>query len=147
MRIFQQLAADQAGNILGITDFFPHIRQHRLQIKELNRIAAMDHRRNRGHDQLQAIREAVAGNLALVQLQLVQNGFKALLADALFHHLGQRLFQQRFKVALLVRVTALNATHKGHFTVGVLKAAHGGWRLPDVGRFQRPHQGRRTVFQ
>ena len=145
--VVQQLAANQAGHIFRIFDFLTQAGQHRLQIQQLHRITTVHHGRNSAHDQLQAVGKTVTGNLALMQFKLMQDGLKPLLTDSLSHHFLQSGFNQRFQLCPAIWLAAFNAAHKGHFPIGIFKAAHGRWRVANIRGFQGPHQWRGTVFQ
>ena len=97
-----------SGDELWIANFLSQGCQNRLQIKQLNRVAAVDHGSNRTHDQLKAIGKAVAGNFALVQFKLMKNSFQTFLADALLGHFLKRALNELFQIVLFLWFTALN---------------------------------------
>ena len=140
VRVVQQLAANQAGHIFRILDFLSQAGQHRFQIQQLHRITTVHHRRNRAHDQLQAIGEAVPRYFPLMQFKLVQNGFQPVLTHALIHHALQSGFNQCFQLCPTIWLAAFNAAHKGHFPVGIFQATHGRRSMANIGGFQSPHQ-------
>ena len=147
MRVIQELAPDQRRDIVRIPDFFPQRCQHRLQIKQVDRITAVDHRRDGTHDQLQPIGELIACDFPLVQLQLMQDSFQPLLADPVLHHLLQCGLDQLLQRFLVLGLAALDSAHKGHLAVGILQATHWRRRAAQVGGLQRTHQRRGAVFQ
>ena len=147
MSVVQQQAARQLAYVVRVLDFLPQAGDHRVQVEHADGIAVVTGTAQRLQDKVQAVGVTVAADLALVQLQLVQHRFQAIVIDALAGDLVQYPQYQCFQRVGPVRLAALDAAAEHHFPHAVFEAAQWGGRLPQVGGFQRLLQGRGTVVQ
>ena len=100
---------------------------HRFQVQYRDRIAVMCGATQRLQYQLQAVGIAVAGDLTLVQLELVQYCLQPLLAHAVPGDLFDHAQYQCFQRVSVLGLTALDTAAEHHFTHGVFQAAQRRW--------------------
>ena len=87
--------------------------------------------------QLQSIGIAVAANLTLTQLELMQHCLDMLLRNAVLGDVLQNIDNQMLECLCVFGLAALDTAHETHFIVRIFQSTKRGRCRTQVGRFQR----------
>ena len=131
VRVVQQQAPGQLPDVVRFLDAAAQPGDHRFQVQHGNGVAVVGGATQRLQYQLQAIGIAIPGDFALVQLQLMQHCFHAVVTHAVSGHLFQYLQHHGFQGVGVFRFAAFDTAAEHHLPHAVLKTAQGGGGLPE----------------
>jgi len=147
VRVVQQQLPGESRDEIDVPAFDSELLQQRIAVQRRQRVAAVDRRGQRFHQQAQAVGEAVASDFALAQFQLMEGGVHRILRHALGGDLSQHVEHQRLDRPCVFGVGTLQPTDEGGLAGGGVETAQRRRRGAEFGGFQGVAQRRTAVVQ
>ena len=136
MRIVEQQTAHEARHKIWVLNGESQMRQLGLDVPDGERVGIVQVRREAVEQQLQTVGIAVAADLALAQLELMQHRLDFTERHALLGDLRQRIQNQLLDRRRMLRLRTFYASRKSHLTIIVIEPTQGRWRLAKLGGFK-----------